>query len=154
MAQRALTPGNAAYCSECGAETLPDAAACARCGKTFEGSIEAVLCPICNSINPARSTECVNCNARFPEPGSLAAVRPSPELAAGSPEEEYLRRILQLSRERAKARGARSATADTRLETRNVGESEADVQGAGGLDEARWKLAEPSARKLDRRTRR
>src|SRR6266581_1575645 len=77
MAQRALTPGNAAYCSECGAETLPDAAACARCGKAFEGSIEAVLCPICNSINPAGSTECVNCNARFPEPGSLTAVRPS-----------------------------------------------------------------------------
>src|SRR6266567_2579670 len=99
MAQRALTPGNAAYCSECGAETLPDAAACARCGKSFEGSIEAVLCPICNSINPAGSTECVNCNARFPEPGSLTAVRTSAEPAASSPEEEYLRRILQLSRE-------------------------------------------------------
>src|SRR6266487_1808489 len=39
MAQRALTPGNAAYCSECGSETLPDAAACARCGKAFEGSL-------------------------------------------------------------------------------------------------------------------
>jgi len=31
MAQRALTPSKAAYCSECGAETLPDAASCARC---------------------------------------------------------------------------------------------------------------------------
>ena len=154
MAQRALTPGNAAYCSECGAETLPDAAACARCGKAFEGSIEAVLCPICNSINPANSTECVNCNARFPEPGSLAAVRPSPEPATGSPEEEYLRRILQLSRQRARARGAPSATADVRRETGTVAESDADLQTGGILDESLWKLAEPFDRMLDRRKRR
>src|SRR6266568_3849288 len=154
MAQRALTPGNAAYCSECGAETLPDAAACARCGKAFEGSIEAVLCPICNSINPAGSTECVNCNARFPEPGSLTAVRTSAEPAASSPEEEYLRRILQLSRERAKARGAPSATAEARRETGIVAESEADLRAGGVLDESLWKLAEPFDRMLDRRKRR
>src|SRR6266568_3674631 len=69
MAQRALTPGNAAYCSECGAETPPDAKSCARCGEPFEGSMQAVLCPICNSINPAAATECLNCNAKFPEAG-------------------------------------------------------------------------------------
>src|SRR6266581_7146399 len=154
MAQRALTPGNAAYCSECGAETLPDAAACARCGKAFEGSIEAVLCPICNSINPAGSTECVNCNARFPEPGSLTAVRPSAEPAANSPEEEYLRRILQLSRERAKARHTPSATADARRDPGTVAESDADLQAGGALDESLWKLAEPFDRMVDRRKRR
>src|SRR5207244_3832934 len=68
MAQRALTPGNAAYCSECGAETQPDAQACARCEQPFTGSMQAVFCPICNSINPAEAAECVNCNANFPEP--------------------------------------------------------------------------------------
>lgn len=75
MAQRALTPGNAAYCSDCGAGTLPDAAACGRCGQTFEGSIRAVLCPICNSINSEGATECVDCEARFPHPGSLEVPR-------------------------------------------------------------------------------
>src|SRR5207244_6182392 len=102
MAQRALTPGNAAYCSECGAETQPDAQACARCEQPFTGSMQAVFCPICNSINPAEAAECVNCNAKFPEPGMIGTTAPlSP--ADGSPEEEYLRRILQLSREKAKA---------------------------------------------------
>jgi len=81
MAQRALTLGNAAYCSECGADTLPDAAACGRCGETFESSMQAVLCPICNSINEAAARECVNCNAKFPEPGSLAAPRALPDAA-------------------------------------------------------------------------
>ena len=61
MAQRALTPGNAAYCSECGAETLPDAVTCGRCGAAFEGSVQALLCPICNSINPAEARECATC---------------------------------------------------------------------------------------------
>src|SRR5256885_413264 len=95
MAQRALTPGNAAYCSECGAETQPDAGACARCEQPFTGSMQAVFCPICNSINPVEAAECVNCNAKFPEPGTIGTSAPlSP--ADGSPEEEYLRRILQL----------------------------------------------------------
>src|SRR5436309_1887959 len=40
MAQRALTPSKAAYCSECGAETPQDAASCARCGEPFEGMLE------------------------------------------------------------------------------------------------------------------
>src|SRR5207245_22714 len=102
MAQRALTPGNAAYCSECGAETPPDAKTCARCGEPFEGTMQAVLCPICNSINPAASTECLNCNAKFPEAGLDEAPPPTgPE----SPEEAYLRKILQLSREKARNRG-------------------------------------------------
>src|SRR5438445_9952339 len=103
MAQRALTPGNAAYCSECGAETPPDAKSCARCGEPFEGSMQAVLCPICNSINPAAATECLNCNAKFPDAGPEETPTPAgPE----SPEEEYLRRILQLSREKARSRAA------------------------------------------------
>src|SRR5436309_8769755 len=80
MAQRALTPSKAAYCSECGAETPPDAASCARCGEPFEGSMQAVLCPICNSINPAAAVECLNCNAKFPEPGFNEVDRKSTRL--------------------------------------------------------------------------
>src|SRR2546430_15251932 len=101
MAQRALTPSKAAYCSECGAETPQDAASCARCGEPFEGTMQAVLCPICNSINPAGAVECLNCNAKFPEPGFNEVPAPPNQ---ESPEEEYLRRILQLSREKARSR--------------------------------------------------
>src|SRR5438093_1024617 len=145
MAQRALTPGNAAYCSECGAETQPDAQACARCEQPFTGSMQAVFCPICNSINPAEAAECVNCNAKFPEPGMIGTTAPlSP--ADGSPEEEYLRRILQLSREKAKARGGEG------------GAEPASFLESGGSDgdmeESLWKLAEPFDRMLERRKRR
>src|SRR5438034_6395497 len=45
-------------------------------------------------------------------------------------------RILQLSRERAKARGAPSATADARREPGTVAESDADLQAGGALDES------------------
>src|SRR5213083_1973380 len=146
MAQRALTPGKAAYCSECGAETLPDAASCARCGEPFEGSIQAVLCPICNSINPASSVECMNCNAKFPEPGFSDAPAPaSPE----SPEEEYLRRILQLSREKARSRGAAGPTTGT--EPASLLEAD---RAEGELEESLWKLAEPFDRMLERRKQR
>jgi len=151
MAQRALTPGNAAHCSECGAETTPDAAACARCEQPFEGSIQAIFCPICNSINPIESRECRNCNAKFPEPGSLLTPGPMPSEA--SPEEEYLRRILQLSRQKAKTR--------TRVEGFSEPESRAGSEpvshleaGEGGLDESLWKLSEPFDRMLERRKRR
>src|SRR3989442_2937959 len=103
MAQRGLTPSKAAYCSECGAETPPDAASCARCGEPFEGSMQAVLCPICNSINPASATECLNSNPKFPEPRfDRVPTPPNQE----SPEEAYLRRRLQLNREKARSRGA------------------------------------------------
>src|SRR5881396_1018551 len=146
MAQRALTPGKAAYCSECGAETLPDAASCARCGEPFEGSIQAVLCPICNSINPASAVECMNCNAKFPEPGFSDAPAPaSPE----SPEEEYLRRILQLSREKARSRGAAGPTPGT--EPASLLEAD---RAEGELEESLWKLAEPFDRMLERRKQR
>src|SRR5437763_16443256 len=96
MAQRALTPSNAAYCSECGAETKLDAAQCSRCDQPLAGAIQAVFCPICNSINPAEATECRNCKAKFPEPGSIAtaaALAPG----RGAPDEEYLRGPPQLS---------------------------------------------------------
>ena len=153
MAQRALTPGNAAYCSECGAETKSDATACARCGQTFDGSMQAVFCPICNSINPADAAECVNCDAKFPEPGTIGTSAPlSP--ADGSPEEEYLRRILQLSREKAKARGGEGGSDD-----RSPGGAEpASFLESGGRDgemeDSLWKLAEPFDRMLERRKRR
>ena len=146
MAQRALTPGNAAYCSECGAETPPDAKSCARCGEPFEGSMQAVLCPICNSINPAAATECLNCNAKFPDAGPEETPTPAgPE----SPEEEYLRRILQLSREKARSRAASGPGGG--------GEPasflEAD-RAEGEMEESLWKLAEPFDRMLERRKRR
>ena len=154
MAQRALTRGNAAYCSECAAETPPDAAACARCGATFEGSMDALFCPICNSINRADATECVNCNANFPEPGSLVAPRAPQESAV---EEEYLRRILQLSREKARARegqpGGTPQAQAARSAPEPVSALESD-EDEGELDEALWKLAEPFDRMIARRRRR
>src|SRR5437879_6914887 len=135
MAQRALTPSKAAYCSECGAETPPDAASCARCGEPFEGSMQAVLCPICNSINPAAAVECLNCNAKFPEPGFNEVPAPPNQ---ESPEEEYLRRILQLSREKARSRGAPGG---------GPGAAPASLLEAGRaegeMEECRGKLAEP-----------
>ena len=153
MAQRALTPGNAAYCSECGAETKSDATACARCGQSFDGSMQAVFCPICNSINPADAAECVNCDAKFPEPGTIGTSAPLSS-ADGSPEEEYLRRILQLSREKAKARGGEGGSDD-----RSSGGAEpASFLESGGRDgemeDSLWKLAEPFDRMLERRKRR
>src|SRR2546428_9008499 len=108
MAQRALTPGNAAYCSECGAETPSDATACARCEQPFTGSMQAVFCPICNSINPVDAAECVNCSAKFPEPGMIGASAPlSP--ADGSPLAEKLHPILQLSRRKATTHGGKAS---------------------------------------------
>src|SRR5439155_829805 len=66
--------------------------------------------------------------------------------ADGSPEEEYLRRILQLSREKAKARGGEGgAEPASFLES---GGSEGD------MEESLWKLAEPFDRMLERRKRR
>ena len=144
MAQRALTPGNAAYCSECGAETLPNAASCARCGEMFEGSMQAVLCPICNSINPVSAGECMNCNAKFPEAGFDEVPAPAnPE----SPEEEYLRRILQLSREKARSRGTAGPGGEP------ASSLEAD-RAEGEMEESLWKLAEPFDRMLERRKQR
>src|SRR2546429_10001240 len=97
MAQRALTPGNAAYCSECGAETQSDATACTRCEQPFSGSMQAVFCPICNSINPADAAECVNCSAKFPEPGGIGTSTPL-STPGRPPGPKYLRWIPQLSR--------------------------------------------------------
>jgi len=153
MAQRALTPGNAAHCSECGAETLPDAGSCSRCGQPFEGSMQAVFCPICNSINRAEALECVNCEAKFPEPGSISTARPPS--SAESPEEEHLRRILQLSREKAKARsspdGSREPAGGPGSEPASLLESDS---AEGEMEESLWKLAEPIDRMLARRRRR
>ena len=153
MAQRALTPGNAAYCSECGAQTQSDATACGRCGQAFDGSMQAVFCPICNSINPADAAECKNCSAKFPEPGTVGTAVPLTP-ADGSPEEEYLRRILQLSRERAKTRGGEGSPGDRPAE----GAEPASFLESGGRDgqmeESLWKLAEPFDRMLERRKRR
>jgi chromosome segregation ATPase len=152
MAQRALTPGKAAYCSECGAETLPDAASCARCGQPFEGTLQAVLCPICNSINAADAAECANCNAKFPEAGSGGTPRPT---ATESPEEEYLRRIIQLSREKARSRAASDSGGEpaTLAERGRAALLEADA-AEGEREESLWKLAEPFDRMLERRKRR
>ena len=154
MAQRALTPGNAAFCSECGAETLPDAAACGRCGQPFDGSIQAILCPICNSINPAGSVECVNCNAKFPDPASLPGPRPAPEAAPASPEEEYLRKILQLSREKAKARTSPSLRASAEAANAEPASSLESDRAGDEMEDTLWKLAEPFDKMLERRRRR
>src|SRR5436189_5562996 len=153
MAQRALTPSNAAYCSECGAETKLDAASCSRCNQPFEGTIQAVFCPICNSINPAEARECRNCKAKFPEPGSIGTAAPLAP-GGGAPEEEYLRRILQLSREKAKVREAEPpSNADLPEGTEPASFLESGGR-EGEMEESLWKLAEPFDRMLERRKRR
>src|SRR5207247_2974816 len=96
--------------------------------------------------NPYRSAKCVNSNAKFPEPGMIGTTAPlSP--ADGSPEEEYLRRILQLSREKAKARGAEGGGAEPASFLESGGSD-------GDMEESLWKLAEPFDRMLERRKRR
>src|SRR5256712_5649494 len=143
MAQRALPPSKAAYCSECGAETPPTAARRARRGEPCEGSMQAVLCPICNPIKPASATECLNCNAKFPEPG-FDEVPPPPNQE--SPEEVYLRRILQLSREKARSRGAAGGGPGAEP----APPLEAD-RAEGAMEESLWKLAEPFDRRIEKR---
>ena len=145
MALRALTPSKAAYCSDCGANAPPDAGVCPTCGKPFEGTFDAMLCPICNTINRADAVECEKCAAKFPERRD----------ADPPTEEAYLRRILQLSREKAKARttlglaGPRPAPAPAPEPRSMTEEGDAD-----DLERAMWKLAEPLDRVVQNRRRR
>ena len=149
MALRALTPGKAAYCSDCGAPTLPDGEKCEKCGAVFEGFMDAVLCPICNSVNPAAAKECKKCSAKFPEVQTVEVV-PKPQ--EGSPEEEYLRNILRLSREKAKARLGQTAPAEP-SGSEPVSMTEADRE-QGDMEAYLWKLAEPFEKMIDRRKQR
>jgi len=149
MALRALTPGKAAYCSECGADTPPEAEACGRCGAKFEGFMDAVLCPICNSINPAAAKECSKCQAKFP-PEELGELRTSGGTAS---EEEYLRNILRLSREMAKARLLSAGTPPGGSSEGPASLTEADEEGSE-TEQALYKLAEPFDEMLARRKRR
>lgn len=142
MALRALTPSKAAYCSECGADAPPELDACSGCGQAFDGSFDAVLCPICNVVNPADATECAKCAAKFPEKKDLEAPG----------EEAYLRRILQLSREKAKSRAATGPPSPT--PSGAVPQSMTEEGFMDELEKALWKLAEPFDRMVqDRRKR-
>jgi len=149
MALRALTPGKAAYCSDCGASTLPDAEKCGSCGATFDGFMDAVLCPICNSVNPADVNECKKCSAKFPE---VQTVDLNAKPAESAQEEEYLRNILRLSRDKAKARVASPAppaeTSPSSAEPASMMEGD---RGEGDLETHLWRLAEPFEKMIDRR---
>ena len=153
MALRALTPGKAAYCSDCGASTLPDAEKCEKCGAAFEGFMDAVLCPICNSVNPAEAKECAKCSAKFPE---VQAVDPSAKPADPTPEEEYLRNILRLSREKARARATLPPPAPTvpRGAPQDLVSMTEAERGEGDLESHLWQLAEPFEKMLGRRKQR
>ena len=152
MALRALTPGKAAYCSECGAGTLPDAEKCGGCGAVFEGFMDAVLCPICNSVNPVEAKQCKKCSASFPE---VQLVDPNAKPGESTPEEEYLRNILRLSREKAKARGATAALPGPAATAppEPVSLTEKD-RGGADFEAGLWRLSEPFERMLDRRKQR
>lgn len=151
MALRALTPGKAAYCSDCGAATLADAAKCEACGAAFEGFMDAVLCPICNSVNAADAKECKKCSAKFPEPaGAEASAKPS----ESTPEEEYLRNILRLSREKARARSmAPPPSAVESASPEPVSLTEGDRE-EGAFEAGLWQLAEPFEKMIGRRRQR
>ena len=150
MALRALTPGRATYCSACGAEAPGDAETCPKCGAFFEGYMDAVLCPICNVVNPADAAECVKCEAKFPEPRRVDAPPPVGE-------EAHLRRVLQLSKEKARARPAPTPTQPA-AEAPPYGPAEPHSMTEDGraddLETALWKLAEPFDRMLQRRRKR
>ncbi len=152
MALRALTPGKAAYCSDCGAGTLPDAEKCDTCGASFEGFMDAVLCPICNSVNPAETKECKKCSAKFPEVATVAVPVRSAE---SSPEEEYLRNILRLSREKARSHvsPAPPASPEGSSSPEPVSETEGDRR-EGDFEAGLWRLAEPFEKMMDRRKQR
>ncbi len=150
MALRALTPGKAAYCSDCGAETLPDAEKCDKCGAAFEGFMDAVLCPICNSVNPADSKECKKCSAKFPE---VQTVDVNAKPGEPTPEEEYLRNILRLSREKARARVVPPSAPTVESSQEPVSLTEGD-HVEGDLEAGLWRLAEPFEKMLDRRKQR
>lgn len=152
MALRALTPGKAAYCSDCGASTLADADACEKCGAKFEGSMDAVLCPICASVNPAGTPQCRKCSAHFPAIPPPEAV---PKPSESTPEEEYLRNILRLSREKARARTALppAAASAEQASAQPVSMTEGEREG-GNFDANLWRLAEPFEKMLGRRKQR
>ena len=148
MALRALTPGKAAYCSDCGASTLPDAEKCASCGAEFEGFMDAVLCPICNSVNPADTRECKKCSAKFPE---VQTIDTNAKAAESAQEEEYLRNILRLSREKARARVAPVPASEPGSSAAEpVSLTEGD-RVEGDLETYLWRLAEPFEKMIDRR---
>src|SRR3989442_11973804 len=88
----------------------------------------------------------MNCNGKFPEAG-LDEVQPPPNQE--SPEEEYLRRILQLSREKARSRGTPGGgSGDEPASSLETDRAE------GQMEESLWKLAEPFDRMLERRKQR
>src|SRR2546425_1171765 len=111
-----------------------------------EEKVKSLLNTISTSLTRPAATEAVNCSAKSPEPGLDEPPAPAgPE----SPEEEYLRRILQLSREKARSRGASGP---------GGGGEPASFLAAdrveGEMEESLWKLAEPFDRMLERRKRR
>jgi len=149
MALRALTPGKAAFCSECGADAPPEAETCSNCHEPFQGYIDAVLCPLCAAVNHSNAGECSRCAAKFPTAAKTERGREPPNSAKA--EEAFLRRILQLSREKAKARSGQPAASEVaapepRPRTKEV--------PAGGLEEALWKLSAPFSQLLEARRKR
>lgn len=152
MALRALTPGKAAYCSDCGADTLPDAERCGRCGAAFEGFMDAVLCPICNSVNPAEAKQCKKCSASFP---AVQMVDVTAKPSDSTPEEEYLRNILRLSREKAKARSATTPSAPrSGVSSPEPVSMTEETRDEGDLEAGLWRLAEPFEKMIGRRKQR
>ena len=147
MALRALTPGKAAFCSECGTEALPEAETCSNCHEPFQGYMDAVLCPLCAAVNQLNAAECSRCAAKLPTVAKTEQGQAPPKSA----EEAFLRRILRLSRERAKARAGQPAASEVPAqEPRPLTEDVA----AGGLEEALWKLSAPFSQLLDARRKR
>ena len=115
--------------------------------------MDAVLCPICNSVNPADAKECTKCSAKFPQ---VQTVDPAAKPGTPTPEEEYLRNILRLSREKARTRGAPPPPAPTvppSAPQELVSMTEAD-RGVGDLEAHLWQLSEPFEKMLGRRKQR
>jgi len=107
--------------------------------------MDAVLCPICNAVNPAEASECMKCEAKFPEPRR--------ERDADAGEGAHLRKVLQLSREKAKARTGPPPVEGPGEESPEP-PSFTQAGTSDDLEQALWKLSEPFDRMLQRRRRR
>ena len=148
MALRALTPSGTAYCSDCGAETLPDAEECAVCGRQFEGVLDAIRCPFCGAILFRGATECYHCGR---EVGPLA---PPPEREAGRREERHLRSLLDATEKAVEAPAGASVPAPPADPPPPPPDAPPKVTGAADEGTALWMLSEPFQRMLVARKKR
>ncbi len=156
MALRALTPSGTAYCSDCGAETLPDAPECAVCGRPFEGVLDAIRCPFCEAILFRDASECYHCGREI-----APVVPPASEEPHG--EERFFKRLMDVTEKAARVPAQAPKPADPPPAApapepgpASVPEAPTPVMPASPSEDgsALWMLSEPFQRMLVARKKR